>query len=48
MRTQALTMAFLVKSVQVWQVQSEKRHISHPKHTQEVQPLHAAKRVHPL
>jgi len=40
--------AFIVKSTQVWQLQSEKRQISHPKHTQEVQPLHVGDRVQPL
>lgn len=41
-------LAFLVKSVQVWQLQSEKRQISQPKHTQEVQPWHVGERVQPL
>lgn len=40
--------AFLVKSMQVWQLQSEKRHISQPKQTQEVQPLQVGEREHPL
>ena len=41
-------LAFIVKSVQVWQLQSEKRQISQPKHTQEVHPLHVGERVQPL
>lgn len=41
-------LAFLVKSVQVWQLQSEKRQISQPKHTQEVQPWHVGLRLQPL
>ncbi|CAL1406678.1 unnamed protein product [Linum trigynum] len=40
--------AFVVKSVQVWQLQSEKRQISQPKHTQEVHPLHVGEREQPL
>lgn len=41
-------LAFLVKSMHVWQLQSEKRQISQPKQTHEVQPLHVGERMHPL
>lgn len=37
-----------VKSIQVWQVQSWKRQISHPKQTQVVQPLQSVNLKHPL
>lgn len=40
--------ALSMKSTQVLQLQSEKRHIAHPKQTQEVQPLHDGARGHPL
>ena len=44
----AQVFAFLVKLAHVWQLQSEKQQISHPKHRQEMQPLHVGEQVQPL
>lgn len=41
-------LALLVKSVHVWQPQSEKRQVAQPKQTQEVQPVHVEAREQPL
>lgn len=40
--------ALVRKSTQVWQLQSEKRHILQPKQTHLVQPLHIVSLQHPL